>query len=184
MSYAGYLRDLLRPLGVYDLEGKINGASLEVKGAALDAIQEVLEEIGRETDLTSAQEWGLEAWRELFDPMPARVDTQRLRQALGALLRIGNGPCTLETIRNTLSGCGLTTQVQEIGTGMVEVCFPGTAGIPQDFAELCRSIEGILPAHVEVRYVFFYLTWKVMESRGWRFRDVNEMTWEQMEKAI
>ena len=32
MSYAQYLRDLLRPLGVYDLEATFNGGELDAQG--------------------------------------------------------------------------------------------------------------------------------------------------------
>ena len=45
MSCADNLKRLLRPLGVYDLEGTVNAASLEVKGAALDGMEEILEEL-------------------------------------------------------------------------------------------------------------------------------------------
>ena len=44
MSHGQYLRELLRPLGVYDLEAPFNGGALEVKGAALDRAEEELEE--------------------------------------------------------------------------------------------------------------------------------------------
>ena len=36
MSHAVYLRDLLRPLGVYDLEAPFSGGELDAQGEALD----------------------------------------------------------------------------------------------------------------------------------------------------
>ena len=36
MNHALYLRELLRPLGVYNLEAPFNGGELDAQGAALD----------------------------------------------------------------------------------------------------------------------------------------------------
>lgn len=36
MSHSQYLRDLLRPLGIYDLEAPFNGGELDAQGEALD----------------------------------------------------------------------------------------------------------------------------------------------------
>ena len=48
MSHARYLRELLRPLGVYDLSAPFNGGELDAQGEALDRIMVWLEEIQRE----------------------------------------------------------------------------------------------------------------------------------------
>ena len=58
MSTAQYLRDLLRPLGVYDLEAAFNGGELDAQGESLDGATEALEEIQRETSLVTAESWG------------------------------------------------------------------------------------------------------------------------------
>ena len=43
MKHARYLRDLLRPLGVYDLNAPFNGGELDVQGEQLDKIMAWLE---------------------------------------------------------------------------------------------------------------------------------------------
>mgnify|MGYP000966621043 CR=1 FL=1 len=60
MSHSQYLRDLLRPLGIYDLEAPFNGGELDAQGEALDRAMAALEEIQRESSLTTAESWGLE----------------------------------------------------------------------------------------------------------------------------
>ena len=184
MSYADYLRDLLRPLGVYDLDALVNGGALDTEGAALDEVHSWLEEMERETDLICARDWGVENWQSLFDLCPASRSVEELREAIQALLRIGTGACTLATVQDTLSGCGIPTRVEEAGTGLVQVSFPGTVGQPEDFEQLKANIEAILPAHVGVEYVFYYLTWALLESRSWRFRDIETMSWNELEKAV
>ena len=184
MTYAEQLRDLLRPLGVYDLNSPINGSSLDVKGAALDRVHEWLEELVRETDLTTALDWGLADWKSLFSIAPASAGARELRNSIQALLRIGTGACTLETVRDTLTGCGIPTAVEEAGIGMVKVSFPGTAGQPENFSQLRENIEAILPAHVGIEYVFRYLTWAVLESRKWKFQNIETMTWDALERSV
>ena len=184
MSCAENLKNLLRPLGVYDLEGTVNAASLEAKGAALDAVAEIFEELERESDLTRAESWGLERWRQLFGLLPAADEAGQLRESIRALLRIGADHATLKAIRDTLSGCGLRVNVEESATGTVAVSFPGVAGIPDHFEALKVNIEEILPAHVGVEYVFDHITWAKLESRGWTFGDISAMTWDALERSI
>ena len=86
MSYAQYLRELLRPLGVYDLEAPFSGGELDTEGQALDGAEGTLEEVGREVDLTSARDWGLEWLAGLFVRRPAAGTPEELGQALAALL--------------------------------------------------------------------------------------------------
>lgn len=183
MSYADHLKQLLAPLGVYDLNGPINGSALEVKGAALDEVAAVLEEMERECDLTTAEGWGLERWKGLFGLLPAASDPGQLRRSMQALLRIGAHSATLSAVQDTLSGCGLPVRVRELGPCRVEVSFPGVAGMPEQFERLKYNIEQILPAHVEAEYMLRYLSWAGLESRGWSFGDLSAMTWDEVERS-
>ena len=89
MSHAQYLRDLLRPLGVYDLTAPFNGGELDAQGEALDGAMARIEEIQRESSLTTAEDWGLERIAALFVRRPVAAQPRRLAAALAALLRIG-----------------------------------------------------------------------------------------------
>ena len=48
MSYGEYLKALLEPMGVYRLEGTLNGGELDSIGAALDGVDGDLEHTQRE----------------------------------------------------------------------------------------------------------------------------------------
>ena len=183
MSYAGYLRELLAPLGVYDLYAPINGGALEVEGAALDEVAALLEEMERECDLTTAGSWGLEKRKELFGLLPATSDPKQLRRSMQALLRIGSHSATLSAVQDTLSGCGLSVKVRELGPGRVEISFPDVQGIPENFEMLKYNIEQILPAHVAAEYMLRYLSWAGLEAKGWTFGDLSAMTWDEVERS-
>ena len=70
MSGAQYLRQLLAPLGVYDLEGPFQNGELEALGEALDQAEAALDELHRESCLATAQDWGLERTASLFRRRP------------------------------------------------------------------------------------------------------------------
>ncbi len=186
MSYAGYLRELLRPLGVYDLDAPFNGGELEADGQVLDGVEGTLEETRREADLTAAESWGLERLARLFVRRPVAEEPEGLRQALAALLRIGGDSFTLEAINDTLAGCGIPALAEELGVGAVVVSFPMQAGEPKGFEQMKKIIEDILPAHLAVQYWFWYLTWEEMERihPTWRSIDERRLTWAELEVCM
>ena len=98
MSHARYLRELLRPLGVYDLSAPFNGSELDAQGAALDGVMDRAEEVQREVSLVTAETWGLENTARLFVRRPVASDPRKLASALAALLRIGGDSFTLDAI--------------------------------------------------------------------------------------
>ena len=184
MKHAEYLRDLLRPLGVYNLNAPFNGGELDVQGEQLDKIMAWLEEIQRETSLVTAEDWGLENIAKLFVRRPVATQPRKLASALAALLRIGGDSFTLEAINDTITGCGVPAVVKELGIGKVAVSFPGVAGEPKNFQELKKIIEDILPAHLGVEYDFWYLTWIELEANFHSWQDIGNLSWEQLETFV
>ena len=187
MSHGDYLRNLLAPLGVYDLEAPYNGGELDAQGQALDGVDAGLEELARETDLVTAEDWGLERVAGLFTRRPVAASAKRMREALAALLRIGGDSFTLEAINDTISGCGVHARVDETDTpGTVEVSFPNIPGIPEGFEEISRIIEDILPAHLLIQYVYWYITWEELERKlaCWQDIEDRQLTWRQLETLV
>ena len=155
MSYGAYLKDLLAPLGVYDLEGTVNGGELECIGAALDGVEQELEDIEREMLLSTAEGMGLERIESLLARKPVAGTLEDRRAALAALLRIGGDSFTLAAMNDTLRGCGIPAQVEETEDPLeVVVSFPGVEGIPAGFEQTKARIEEILPCHLLVKYQF------------------------------
>lgn len=186
MSYADYLKDLLRPLGVYELDGTLNGAELESQGGEMDGVETYLETLHREADLTRARGKGLDAVEGLFSRQPVTRDPERRRAALAALLRVSGDSFTLSAINDNLAGCGLNAVAQESGEQTVAVSFPEVPGIPDGFEQMRKIIEDILPCHLEVEYVFWYVTWGLMEQKypKWAELEAVGATWEELEKMV
>lgn len=186
MKHAECLRDLLRPLEVYDLDAPFNGGELDVQGEQLDKIMAWLEEDQREVSLTTAESWGLERIAALFIRRPVAREPRKLAAALAALLRIGGDSFTLDAINDTISGCGVPAVVKELGRERVSVSFPGVAGEPENFEELKKIIEDILPTHLGIEYDFWYLTWAELEAHIHSFREIEDpdFTWKMLETCV
>ena len=186
MKHADYLRDLLRPLGVYNLNAPFNGGELDAQGEQLDKLMVWLEEIHREASLATAEGWGVENIAKLFLRRPVATEPRKLAAALAALLRIGGDSFTLEAINDTISGCGVPAIVKETGREQVAVSFPGVAGEPKNFEELKKIIEDILPAHLGIEYFFWSLTWIELEANfhSWREIEALNLSWEQLETFV
>ena len=186
-GHGDYLRQMLAPLRVYRLEGTANGGELDAQGAALDAVQARLEDTQREMLVSTAEGRGLEAIEALLARRPVAGSLKRRREALAALLRIGGDSFTLAAINDNLKGCGINAVAEETGTaGQVKVYFPDVPGIPEGFEEMRAIIESILPAHLGIEYVYWYITWAVMEERFDTWGDIEalNLTWEELEKLV
>ena len=187
MGYGEYLKELLRPLGVYRMEGTASGAELESAGEALDGVDAALAALEREMCLATAEDEGLEAVETLLTRRPVAATPERRREALAALLRIGGDSFTLRAINDNLKGCGLNAVASEGEEPQtVEVRFPEVPGIPEGFEEMREIIEDILPCHLNIVYVYWYITWGLMEERfdTWGDIEVLNLTWEELEKLV
>ena len=187
MSSAEYLRSLLRPLAVYNLDKGIGCAELDAYGGVLDGCGAALDLTEREMLLTTAQDWGLEAIESLLARRPVTDSPERRRAALAALLRIGGDSFTLEAINDNIAGCGLNAVVSEgDAPGTVLVRFPEVPGIPEGFEEMRAIIEDILPCHLGITYVYWFVTWALLETRfvTWGASEAGNYSWEALEKLV
>lgn len=186
--YGEFLRELLRPLGVYDLsDGMVNESELYAAGGELDEVDTALETVEQENLITTAEGEGLSRREELFARKPAADTILQRRAALLALFQIDGDCFTLEAINRTICGCGIHAEAQETDTqGKLRIIFPDVAGIPPQFDRIQKIILDIIPCHLETEFYFRYLTWAECESRATTLQDILtiEDTWESFLKSV
>lgn len=185
--YEQYLKQLLAPLGLYDLSaGTWNGNELAVLGAELDAVSAALDTVERESLLATAATVGLDRREALFARKPQSPTVEARREAVAALLRIGEDSLTPDAINDTLRGCGIRARAEETADGGLRVVFPRTAGVPDGFDRIRDIILDILPCHLEVEFYFRYLTWAECEAAEYTWEQVEtaEHTWESFQLAV
>ncbi|MEG2097782.1 MAG: DUF2313 domain-containing protein [Pseudoflavonifractor sp.] len=187
MGYTEVLKDLLRPMGVYRLDGTVNGGELACFGEALDECAADLEAAEREMLLTTATDGGLRNIEALLTRKPMTSSLEGRRAALAALLRVGGDSFTPAAINDNLKGCGVNavaTESKKVST--VEVRFPDVPGIPDGFEELRKIIEDILPCHLAIEYIYWYVTWAMLEARfaTWGALEAEGLNWGAIEKLV
>ena len=179
MGYATYLRELLRPLGVYELsESSFSGGELEARGTGLDGLWSRAQLQQRESIVMTAENSGLEAYEALFRNRPAAVGVDARRAAIAALLQIGDDSFTLSALTKCLTGCGVQVALEETGTpGTINVSFPDLIGEPPQWETVRTIIEDILPCHLLINYRFRYRTWGDVLEAGITWGMAAEMSW-------
>ena len=185
--YELYLRRLLEPLGVYDMEaGTINGAELHALGLGFDRIDSLLEFAEQESLTATAEDIGLRRREELFARRPAAVKPAERRAAIAALLQIDGDSLTPAAINSTLRGCGIRAKAIEMDKGHLRVVFPDVGGVPEEFDRVSGIILDILPCHLEVEFYFFYLTWEACEERGytWAAVEAEGFSWDEFQLGM
>ncbi len=175
MNCGEQLRDLLRPLGVYNLEhNSLSGAELDALGVGLDGVAAYLDYVEREGALSTAEGEGLSRRESLFARTGILYSTELRREAIAALLRIGRDCPTLESINNTISGCGVKAVVAETGeANHVRVSFPDVRGRPQGFGQVEEIIRDILPIHLIVDFFFNLMTWADCHRKAFTWKMIH-----------
>jgi len=185
--YEQYLRNLLAPLGIYDLRvSSINSAELYALGTGLDLVDGRIERAEREALTATAEDEGLSRREALFARRPAAVTPEERRAAIAALLQINGDSLTPGEINRTIRGCGIRAKALELGGGKLRVVFPEVAGVPAEFEQIQKIILDILPCHLGVEFYFRYLTWAECEQAGftWAAVEAAGHTWESFQLAV
>ncbi|NCC67988.1 MAG: DUF2313 domain-containing protein [Clostridia bacterium] len=159
--YPDCLKQLLEPLGIYDLESGAGAAELEIIGGELNKIFDFFETLICEILPATASGYGLEAYETLLPYRPAYLTTADRRRAVEALLRIRDGCFSRALLQETISGCGLTAEIAEADQASTLIIrFPQNRGIPDNIEQLKSRITQIVPCHLAVEYYYIYSSWQ------------------------
>lgn len=153
MSYSDYLKNTLKPLGIYELETGIGSAELNALGAVMDEAEKKLSRTFREMLPMTAENEGLQKFESLFPGAASTADLASRRAAVNALMRMGEYESSDQGLNIFLDACGIPANVYETATKEVlKVRFSGTKPEGEELRKLKQRIEAILPCHLEVIY--------------------------------
>lgn len=181
------IQRLLEPLRLYSFrEGGISEAEFRAAADAVDDFAGTLDGMFRDLSPYTAGEEGVAMLEDLLDlHPPGSLDTRR--QAVINLLE-SEGSIGIEGLRKMLAACGIEVGVRE-ATGeqfVIEVFFPGTPGVPENFPRIQKILERLLPCHLEAKYIYNYITWTIFEKRfpAWNVLDTSGLSWNAIELII
>lgn len=182
--YLKCLKQILEPLGIYDLDCGAGAVELEIIGKQMDEIFNEMEILTTEVIPLTASDFGLKKYEEALPYRPSYLTVTDRRRAVMALLRIRSGCCTQEFLQDTISGCGIEASIEESGVSKtVRISFPQCRGIPENFDSLKDRLEQIVPCHLSIDYNFIYTTWKELMNilYDWFHVETELYSWREIE---
>jgi len=186
MAYLDYLKDILRPLGVYDLDEGAGAGEIYAIANMLDGIDLLTEALEKEVNIRTASDFGISSYENMLPFSASFSDIENRRRSICALLAVNDASFTLEKINAALSGCGINAEARETDTMFcVTVHFVNYNGIPYDLEKADEIISKIMPSHVAYEYVFSYPLWSELIHMG-TFGELEKakMTWNDMEHWV
>lgn len=180
MSYAEYLKDVLRPLHVYDLDYGTGADEISVLGDALDEVYAELETIMREMIPLTAQSYGLEKYESIL-PCGSIGNLEDRRNAIAALTSVSS--FGLNDLRRALSGSGIELELNEYGPETVIVSFDRNGMSDDDIAKVKQRVEQMIPCHLAIVYETAYATWRELEHENftWNRIEYEDLTWHELQ---
>ena len=165
MDYSSHLKELLTPLGLYNLDSGPGADELDAQGAALDRILSSLELLEKEAFLHTAEDFGLSSYESLLPAYAKASSADERRKAVAFLLMINDSSFSPNTLINTAKIFGINIAVAENPAScLVTISFPGISGVPADFDNIQWIIDSLIPCHLEVSYKLNVITWASLEA--------------------
>lgn len=149
-----------------------------------DAIAYAKEDFFKQLDVNTAT-WGLTYWEKAYGIKTDITKSYSYRRSRILSKMRGQGTTTKAMIKNTAESFS-NGEVDVIENNLqytFTVKFIGARGIPPSLDDLKSAVEEIKPAHLDVVYLFTYLTWDELETynKTWNEWDALNLTWNELE---
>jgi hypothetical protein len=109
------------------------------------------------------------------------------RSAVKSRLR-GTGTVTKDLLKSVCASyTGGTVDIIEMPAEFrVQIVFIDVAGVPSNVDALEAVVRDIMPAHLEIEYVYRYLRWTELDDYVWSWDtlDAKDYTWDEFSTAI
>lgn len=166
MSAAESLKKGLLPLGIYPL--RETGAvwrELCAYAAALDTVNEMLDEILQESVVKTAESFGLEMLELITGAPRTELSLKQRREMLIARLSLTYGDFTLSGTQRALSALGLKAQIFEYPRQMALHIVCSGAYTAAQKKWIAAQAQALLPAHLDLIMDFRTLDWEAIDRK-------------------
>ena len=180
------IKKILRPLGVYRLDGDtLVEKELQAEACALQELEKEIDRFYRELFISTAEEEGLILREKLCGGEKVGRPLSNRRKMLlfrGAVTAAGN---TRKKVEEALTACGLLCPVTELADRLYINCHGMLdQTLTKEGAE--KAAQEFLPAHIPCYFDFRELSWQEIEEKGLTFAqmDLAGLTWEQIDSYM
>ena len=161
----------LRSVEVTQIQEAIEPALLDFLDAQKDAEDQIY---------VDTATWALEYWERLYgiDTLTDQAIEDR-RSKIKSRIR-GNGTTTAALIKNIAESFtnGAVAVVEDYGNYTVSIQFVGRLGPPPNIADIKKSINRVIPAHLNAEYIFVYRIWNELGGMTWT--EAGQYTWNEL----
>lgn len=152
-------------------------------GVAIEEQQE-FEDVRAQFDINTAT-WSIPDWENEFGvPLDKDKPLEQRKSVVKSKMR-STGATRLRLIKKVAESFeyGEVGVTQDIPNYLITITFVGKFGIPPNIEDIQLALREIIPAHLEVKYVFTYLTWDELDSYKytWDQLDALKLTWDELE---
>ncbi len=154
MAYDIFLKRTLAPLGIYELDSGYGADEISCEGAAMDIAYEILESVDKRRNIDTATTDQLSEYEELLQVENISRNTIERKNALKAILGMGDRCMSLKELDRILPACGVAATLTESQTPMtVEVSFTENVSDEELLKKLRSRIAELIPCHLNIEYV-------------------------------
>lgn len=151
--------------GIYD-SNKTMLSIQDTNSIELTNLFSYIDDASNELYLLSAEERGLTLFENLLSiKRDLTLSFRERREVILAKLR-GTGTTTKQMIKNVAESYsnGEVEVIEVNNRYIIKIKFIGTRGVPSNLEGLQRALREIIPAHLDIEYIFTYMTWTEFES--------------------
>ena len=161
---------------------RVYATFMQTAGAELDAAHAAVYDILAQFFVDTAT-WGLDRWESEMGLVPLEgAGLQERREAIRARLR-GLGTATIKLIKNVGEAYlgGTLDVIEDHRAYTVVVQFVDVRGVPINLQDVQAAIRLIVPAHLDLEYIFRFSTWDRVDAEDltWDEVDALALTWDE-----
>lgn len=129
--------------------------------------------------------WGLEIWERIFGIQTDKTKPLDQRRSMIKAKMRGAGTANIEQIKN-IAAAFLNGQVdvqENFASYSIDIIFIDYQGVPPNRDELTAVLRDLIPAHLEINYILYYLIWDDLDALNltWDELDALNLMWDEFE---
>lgn len=185
MSSLNSLKQILRPLGFYNLqENSLISAELAAYAAVLDDIENQLLELEQERFIVTAQKYGLDIRERIFGKEYHEKNIEDRRNLLLHRYSINSNDFNESSFKKIFNTVGLSAYIIEyplqnkVYINCIEFSNPSV-----NKTNIKNIIQEFLPAHLEYIFDLRNLHWDLIDSKNNTFNEIDakNLTWDDID---
>lgn len=176
-------RDMLDYLPKYYEEVRESANIVNVESTELESLNADIKDVLDQLFVDTAT-WGLAKWEKVVGIITDNTKTyEQRRSAIKSKLR-GMGTVTLAMIKNVGDSFYSVDVKEDYANYQITIVSVGERGVPDNFADLEKAINEIIPAHLKTVFEFTYLTWDELDAALLTWDKIGTYTWDQLETSF